>query len=66
MRYELRMNAYDALDQVVWTLALYGPDLPGSVSTERLVWRGEQLQGTGESDPVEWARDVLVAALESL
>lgn len=66
MRYELRLNAYDALDQVIITLQVYGPGLEGSVGAERVLWRGESFQGTGESDPACWARDALVAAIESL
>jgi hypothetical protein len=66
MRYELRANAYDALDHVVFTLQVYGPGLEGSLDVERVLWRGESFAGTGESDPAEWARDALVAMLEAL
>lgn len=66
MRYEMRFNAYDALDRVIWTLQVYGPGMEGSIGTERVLWRGEDFAGTGESDPEEWARDALIAALESL
>jgi hypothetical protein len=66
MRYELRVSAYDALDTVIWTASVYGPGLPGSVGSERILWRGESFKGTGESDPEVWARDALVAVLEAL
>lgn len=66
MRYEMRVHAYDVMDQVQWTVTVYGPALEGSVTTERVLWRGESFDGTGESDPARWAADVLVAALETL
>lgn len=66
MRYEMRVHAYDVMDQVQWTVTVWGPGLDGSVAAERVLYRGETLRGTGESDPSRWAADVLVAVLETL
>lgn len=66
MRYEARLTAYDMLDQVHIVLAIYGPDLPGSVTTEMVAQRETTVRGEGESDPLQWARDALVAMLEVL
>lgn len=66
MRYEMRVTAYDMLDQVHVVVAVYGPDMPGSITTEQVVQSSTTVQGTGESDPLQWARDALVAALEML
>lgn len=66
MRYELRFTAYDMLDQVHCVLAVFGPDMPGSITSEMVVQSSTTVQGTGESDPLQWARDALVAMLETL
>lgn len=66
MRYEARVTAYDVMDRVmVATVVLQAEELP-QVS-QQVVWRSTTtVPGTGESDPREWARDALIAALESL
>lgn len=66
MRYELRVTAYDVMDEVwVSTVLHQTPDIP-SGPTE-LVWAlSSTTAGTGVTDPREWARDALVAALEVL
>lgn len=66
MRYELRLTAYDVMDQVWVSTTLHRtPDTPGAPSEIALVLHS-QAAGEGEQDPIEWTRDALVCALESL
>jgi len=66
MRYEARVTAYDMLDQVAIALVvLEAADTP-QVSTTVVLRSTTVVRSTGESDPREWARDALVAALEAL
>lgn len=66
MRYELRLTAYDMLDSVVTaTVVLEAEGIP-QVSTKVVHRSIATVRGTGESDPLQWARDALVQALESL
>lgn len=66
MRYELRLTAYDMLDTVaIATVVLEAGDMP-QVSTRAVHRSVTTVRGTGESDPLQWARDALVAALEDL
>lgn len=66
MRYELRLSAYDMLEQVNYTLRIgAGAELDGDP------WRWETIRaghfpGEGEAERDAWVRDVLVAVLESL
>lgn len=66
MRYELRLNAFDMLDQVhiSWHLEVTdgsGPLQPRSVLSGVLDLRGE-----GEGDPSAWIQDALIGVLETL
>ena len=66
MRYELRLTAYDCMDEVVihWTLDATDPD---ALPPRRSVLSGhESLSGVGEDDPLSWVRDALIGALEPL
>lgn len=66
MRYELRLTAYDVMDKVnVAVVVLMAADIP-QVSQQVVLRSMTTVQGTGESDPSEWARDALIAGLESL
>jgi hypothetical protein len=66
MRYEARITAYDVLDQVCVALVILEADDAPQVST-RVVHRSVSTErGTGESEPLQWARDALVQALENL
>jgi len=66
MRYELRLTAYDALDQVWITCCVDGRlDLPGS-PIERVLVRSTQLQGTGTVEATEWTRKALEEMLRAL
>lgn len=66
MRFEARLTAYDMLDQVAVALViLEAADTP-QISTRVVLRSTTVVRSTGESDPREWARDALVAALEAL
>lgn len=66
MRYELRLTAFDMLDNIhiVLTLEDSGFDYP--ISRTVALQTVTTVRGTGESDPSAWAKDALVAALETL
>jgi len=66
MRYEIRVTAYDVMDQVWLALALVAQESTETHTSVPLLTRTGTVQGTGETEPTEWARDVLVAALELL
>ena len=66
MRYELRMHAYDVMDEVWLALVVVGQESTGSHTLGPLLTRTSTVRGTGEDDVSEWARDALVAALELL
>jgi len=66
MRYELRLTAYDVMDQVQVTLSLFDTsraDLPGAGPVLHTV---SLVRGMGEDSPSRWTIDALVAALETL
>lgn len=66
MRYEARVTAYDVMDKVcVALVVLEASDVP-QVSTQVVLRTVTTVQGEGEADPSAWARDALVALLESL
>jgi hypothetical protein len=66
MRYELRLTAYDALDQVWVSCTVDGtPDTPG-LPIERVLVRSTRAQGTGTAVATEWTREALVAMLRAL
>ena len=66
MRYELRVTAYDMLDKVAVAIVVLEQGTMPQISTTVVLRSMTTVQGTGESDPSEWARDALVAALETL
>lgn len=66
MRYEARVTAYDVMDKVcVALVVLEAADVP-QVSTQVVLRSVTTVQGEGEPDPSAWARDALVAILETL
>lgn len=66
MRYELRLTAYDVMDEVWVSTSLHETrDMPTRPSRAVLHWQ-VSVRGTGEQDPTQWTRDALVAALEAL
>lgn len=66
MRYEVRMTAFDMLDQVHVALVILQTHRDGSPVSSVLDARTTTVRGTGESDPLQWTRDALVAALECI
>lgn len=66
MRYETRVTAYDVMD-TVWVSVSTTRTMPDDPDfREQVVLRRTTVQGTGESDPFQWTRDALIAALEAL
>jgi len=66
MRYELKINAYDVMDQVVVMTSLWVDSQMDEVRHEVLLTRHLTLGGVGRDDPGEWLSDVLVALIETL
>lgn len=66
MRYELRMTAFDMMDQIHVALVVMQTSDAPDLTTRAVVKSTTTVRSTGESDPSEWARDALVAALEDL
>ena len=66
MRYEARVTAFDVMDQIhVALVVLEAGDAPQFSSS--VVFRSvTTVRGEGESDPSLWARDALIAVLETL
>lgn len=66
MRYEMRVTAYDVMDQVTVTVQVYGTTEADPAESEHVVSRVSHERGTGELDPLRWTRAALVQALENL
>jgi len=66
MRYELRMTAFDMMEQVHIVLGVFETNGLSGVPHTLVARSVLTVQGTGESDPLQWTRDALVAALEAL
>lgn len=66
MRYELRLTAFDMMDQVHVSLALYQTlDLPGATSS--LVWaRTATSRSRGTPGATTWTREALDTALHAV
>lgn len=66
MRYELRLTAFDMLDQVHVSAACYETDeFPAAPIA--LVWaRTTTVPGEGRSGATDWSREALIAMLEVL
>ena len=66
MRYEARVTAYDMLDQVCVAVVVWETD-PDPLTKPEVVLRiATAVPGEGETDPRTWARDALLAAVETL
>lgn len=66
MRYELRLTAYDVMDQVWVSTTLHlTEDTPGATAHPVLHWQSAA-PGTGSTDPRVWARDALLTAMEDI
>lgn len=66
MRYELRLTAFDVMDTVHISLLLVSDEKDPEGHAKQELHEVSSLTGEGISDPREWTRDVLVAALEAL
>jgi len=66
MRYEARVTAFDMLDQVHVALAIFEAGEAPQASNRLVVTRVTTVRGEGESDPILWARDALLAMVEVL
>jgi hypothetical protein len=66
MRYELRVNAYDMLDQVCVTALCYETRGFPETPTSLVLALTEQSRGQGTDTPAEWVRDALLLLLEAL
>lgn len=66
MRYELHLNAYDVLDRVVYNVRMTGLEEGAATGETWTTIAHGTIAGTGESDHREWARDALIAALETI
>jgi hypothetical protein len=64
MRYELRLTAYDCLDNIVVAWTLTASDASDPPQRQAILSGHESLRGVGEDDPSAWIRDALVMALE--
>lgn len=66
MRYEARVTAFDVLDKVHVALVVYAADDTPQTSSQVVARSVTAVQGEGEPDPYLWARDALIAILETL
>lgn len=60
------VHAYDLLDSVYATVGVRRYDETTRAASDSVLACTTTFPGTGESDPREWLRDVLVGLLESL
>jgi hypothetical protein len=66
MRYELRVTAFDMLDQIHITTTLWRSSDTLGEHPRPVLQTTETVQGTGQPDPRHWAIHALATALESL
>lgn len=66
MRYEARVTAFDMLDQVHVALVVLEAGTEPQATQQVVLRSMTTVRGEGEPDPSEWARDALVAILETL
>lgn len=66
MRYELRLTAFDMMEQIHIVLGVFEDNGLSGVPHTLVARSVLTVQGTGESDPRQWTTDVLVAAIEAL
>jgi len=66
MRYEARVTAFDMLDQVHVALVVLEAGAEPQASQAVVLRSMTTVRGEGESDPSLWARDALIAILETL
>lgn len=66
MRYEAKISAYDALDQVLVGASVYDTHQWPDGGTGLCLSVSSAVPGEGVDDAREWLRDALVALLECL
>lgn len=66
MRYRLALNAWDIMDRIQIRVQVWDDHDVPTEGTARVVELSRTVEGVGESDPWQWSRDALVAALEEL
>jgi hypothetical protein len=66
MRYELRLTAFDMLDQVHVSAACYSTPESPEQPIERVWARTETVQGEGCTTATDWIREALLVMLEVL
>lgn len=66
MRYEARVTAYDVMHQVQVTLVVYSNDGAEEGHYSPVLSITDTIEGQGEGDAREWARDALLAIMERL
>jgi len=66
MRYELRVTAYDAMDEVWISGVLMSKGHAAEGEPLTVLHFLTQVRGTGETDPRRWTQDALVALLEAV
>lgn len=64
MRLRAHLSAWDCMDTVHVSAAVYDDDVPSNGERLPVVSTKCVIQGTGEDDPRQWLIDALVAALE--
>lgn len=64
MYYTATINAYDALGKILVGVVIREKPSPGEDAPAKAETLQIEVDGTGETDPRQWLRDVLVAALE--
>lgn len=65
-RLEMRLSAYDCMDQVVISIRVWEVPDAEDIPTSWESLASTTIQGTGETDRRAWVSDALVAALEAL
>lgn len=63
---QLRVTAYDVLDQVAIVVQLQETEEATGDGSRWATVVQTRIQSTGEADRTEWARDALIAAVEAL
>lgn len=66
MRYEARVTAYDVMDQVTVSIVVQRTADTPEERPATVLCMSTTVQGEGEADPREWARDALLGMLEAL
>lgn len=66
MRYELRLTAFDVMDEVWITVTVDGTGDDPQRTIERVLVRSVRAQGTGKGEAIAWTREALAEMLRAL